>query len=106
MVSIPAPRPVGEDEEITLTGCLMPWSDTTNQPVFCRIAGTTKTCIPVFSTKEMLEDWSRVFGFSYDRIKHIDDGVDFLDSIPVEIDVILNPRQHDTLKVRYNLIKR
>lgn len=84
----------------------MPWNDETNQPAFIKVMGNDDTfTIPVFTTVEKLKQFSEDFGIPYDRIKHIDDGVEFLDSIPVEIEVIQDPYKHGD-KTRYRKVMR
>lgn len=100
-----SPRQIGLDENIVLTGCLMPWSDETNQPAFVFVIGESKPCIPLFTDQKKLNVFSEDFGLMFDRVKHIDDGFEFLDSIPKEVDIIYNPRKHED-KVRYKLVKR
>ena len=43
---------------------------------------------------------------SYDGIKLIEDGIEFLDSVPPDIVVILNLRFTDEGKVRYTQVQR
>lgn len=101
----PPRRLSGLTKDITLTHCLIPWIVATDQPCLVTVAGREGLSLPVFTTQKKLETFSQEFNVPYDKIKHIDDGIEFLDSIPKEIAVILDPRKHGN-KTRHTEILR
>jgi Family of unknown function (DUF6884) len=84
-----APAPTGAlmREFPSLTGCLLPWGEN-NQPALLGMPGTEALYLPVFSTLEKLAATMRRAGVAYAKVKHIDDGAEFLASLPPEVIVI------------------
>lgn len=99
----PPPAFIGDRlKEINITGYLFPWNN--GQPFFLKIEGSSSTYIPVFEDKNKLEE--AMDGIPFQKIKRIDDGGEFLDSIPVEYTVIVNLRKSSDGKCRYTQIFR
>lgn len=75
-----APRPVvgASDQPITLTGKLMPWEDKHNGPVLLNMPMSDAFYLPLFDTTEQLKGVLGRAGAPFDRIKQIEDGVEFV----------------------------
>ena len=102
MTDIPPPAYIGDRlKEVDVTGYLFPWN--AGQPFFLKIEGSDSTYIPVFENKEKLDD--AMDGIPYQKVKKIDDGWEFLDSIPLEYTVIVNLVKTEG-KCRYTQIFR
>lgn len=86
---IEGPKPTGRQSEIDLTGSLMPWKN--GQPVLLSVPGSTSFYLPLFSRGEQLESIMSRANTSYESIKQVSDGRDFLSSIPNDIKVMVNP---------------
>ncbi len=95
---IPPPKNIGDrSKEIDITGYLFPWKD--GQPFFMQMLGSKATYIPVFEDKIKLDIGMN--GIEYEKIKQIEDGQQFLDSIPTKYIVIVNLRYTSDGKCRY-----
>ena len=105
-MSTPPPKQVGPVKDLVLTGMLMPWKN--GQPSFVHMQGVGSTVfyLPLFDTEETLRAVLARADVSFDSIKHVDDGTDFLDSIPPEIIVILNLRFTDEGRIRFHQVQR
>ena len=101
-----APRPTGKPvEEVTLTGMLLPWK--AGDPVLLRMPACDDEFLPLFTREEDLREVLRQAGASFDSIKQVDDGREFLDSLPLMtgssrlLRVITNPRIVEQGRVRF-----
>ncbi|MDB4278055.1 hypothetical protein N9917_00335 [Deltaproteobacteria bacterium] len=103
----PAPHSIGPEREVTLTGMLMPWRKN-GQPAFLHLHGVSPDVfhIVLFADEDSLRSVLGRAGVSFDSIKLIEDGPDFLDSIPTDIQIIANLRFTEEGKVRYTEIRR
>jgi hypothetical protein len=87
---------------LNVTGHLFAWKD--NQPVIMRMPGTDDLFLAVYSTVEKLHAIHGGIGYT---IKRIDDGFEFLDSLPVEtpdghlLRVIVDPYYTPRRTVRF-----
>lgn len=75
--------------EHDLTGKFLPWRLDIDQPVLLRIENTL--FLPVYSTEEKLRSSMVIARQTRYKIKHIDDGRDFFDSVKGKIRVCLDP---------------
>lgn len=98
---IEAPKSTGKPpQEIVLTGCLIPWGR--GQPVLAHIMGLPSVFhLMVFSEEEKLKSFMSQAGIPFESVKQIDDGTEFLSSIPDDIVIIQNPRFTSEGKIRY-----
>lgn len=105
-MNIPAPIQVGPEKELTLTGMLMPWWG--GQPVLIHMlgAGSEVFYLPLFEEEHQLRSVLARAGISFASIKMVEDGPEFLDSIPPEIIVVTNLRFTDEGKVRFHQVQR
>ena len=99
-----APKYVGTSiQQVHLTGTLFPWCD--GMPVYLRMPGSPFLYLPCFTHESALRDVMRQAGVTFDKIKQIADGVEFMACFRVpeasNIRVILNPRYTPEGKVRY-----
>lgn len=101
---VPPPKVLSKPKEIDLTGMIYPESN--GQPVFLNIEGSPLTYIGLFRTKERLEQSMKEIKKDYDNIKEIMVGGEFLESIPKEITVIIDPRLTERGTVRYTQVER
>ena len=62
--------------------------------------------IPLFDTEEQLRKELEQAGVTFDTIKLVEDGVEFLDSIPPELIVITNLRHTPEGRVRFLQVRR
>lgn len=99
------PRPVGTPPRIVdITGHVIPWND---GPVLLTMAEADDNLyLPVFSTVEKLTDMMMLTEIAYQSIKRIDDRREFLDSLPADVRVIIDPHFHESGRVRYTEILR
>jgi hypothetical protein len=106
-----APRPVANAQirEINLTGYLFPWQEdaTWAAPVLMKLDGTNDFFLPLFSTLEKLHHMATLTAFDTSAIKRIDDGDEFLKSIPKELPtgqrlrIMIDPYRADDKKTRF-----
>lgn len=88
---LPLPRAGRPPLEVVLTGKLFPWRGT--GPVFLSVPGSEDLYVPLFSKASSLRAAMARLRVAFVSIKKIDDGHEFLDSIPaagVAIKVILD----------------
>lgn len=67
---------------------LLPWQLADEQPVFIKLEDVV--FVAVFTTEEKLTAAARIFNCSY-RIKQIDNGIEFLDSVTPHVRVMVDP---------------
>lgn len=103
---LPPPKRISDvAHEMTLTGYLsLFYSD--QQPVLLNMDGTDDLFLAVFSTKVKLDQYLRDYPTAYDKIIQIDDGDEFLGSIPKSIRVIGDPYKHGNMKIRFMELTR
>lgn len=101
-----APQRTGKPAgPVTLTGRLLAWKAGT--PVLLRMAGAPDAhYLACFSTPMLLERTMARLGASFDKIKRVDDGNEFLRSIPAAITVIVDPYWTDEGRVRFTQLLR
>lgn len=81
------PKRIGGIQSASIKGLLMPWKD--DQPVLITFMGSSAAYLPLFSTpQELVSGLLNVAEWT--SIKKIDDGLEFISSVPVEINVIMN----------------
>jgi len=101
-VFVPPPKPTGRTVPTvaTLTGCLFPWG-ADEQPVLLAMPGTDTDYLPVFTSADKLEVTMDTVKVAYAKIKQIMDSDEFLSSIPLDIEIIVDPWITLEGKVRY-----
>lgn len=106
MTEFPAPKQVGPEKELTLTGMLMPWKD--GQPALLHMLGTEASVyyLPLFEDPDQLRAVLARADVPFESIKQVEDGGEFLDSVPPDIVVVVNPRFTDEGKVRFFQVQR
>lgn len=102
--AFPPRRVVGAPvRSLDLTGMLLAFAD--GQPVLLRMPESEQLYLPCFGTiADLLEVLGRV-GAAHDRIKKIDDGPEFVTSIPPSVEVILNVRWKGS-RIRFTQVLR
>lgn len=101
-----APRSTGKAPvDIDLAGQLTPFYDN-GQPVLLNMPKSPHLYLPCFATADELRSAMGRAGVAFDRIKQIDDGPDFLASIPTSIIVITGLRFTDGGLVRFHQVFR
>lgn len=83
------PRPVGTPtREVTLSGLLFPWRILAGggEPVFVSMPGSEALYLACFENVDDLRDVLYRANVPFDSIKRIDDGGEFLESIPRRLD--------------------
>jgi hypothetical protein len=101
-----APKRTGKPVEvIELSGCLFPWDTETDQPVLVHMVGSGAFYLPVFSTEEKLRGMMKKLG-PFGKIKMIQDGREFLDSVPLDVIVIKDAWHTLTGTVRFTQVQR
>lgn len=98
-----APKPTGRYRDVSLTGCLIPWKG--GQPVFMSMPGSPLSYLATFTTEAKLRAVMVEIGIEIDSIKNIDDGTEFLSSIPLDVPVIIDPHRVGD-KTRWTEVKR
>lgn len=96
LAAAPPPSHVPETttRAIDLTTYLVPCHEN-RQPVLLSMPGTEDLFLATFSTPEALDLFRDMKVVRYARVVQVEDGREFLDSIPREIRVIVDPRPHD-----------
>ncbi len=101
-----APRSTGKaPEEIILTGKLVPFM-ADEQPLFLNMPLSPHDYIACFATENALRSFMARAKVAFDKIKHIDDGTEFLVSIPHEVVVIVDPWWTEQGTVRFHQLFR
>jgi hypothetical protein len=90
-------------QALDLAGMLLLWRG--EQPVLIGIAGAG-FAVPLFTTKEKLEEAAKLYELPFDRIKTVDDQDEFLVSIPPEVLVVVDPWTTPQGTVRYLQVLR
>lgn len=106
--NIPPPKPVGPLRSVELSGKLLPFTEKgpNGQPHYMMVPGSPHNYLPCFDTEKQLDTIMEKVGITNYVVKKIDDGVEFLESIPKEIKVALNFREVEGGKVRWTEIQR
>ena len=96
--------------DVNLTGYLSLFLQGTNmtgaQPVWLEQPGSPHLYLAVFSSKERIDIFLVDYPISYDKIIHIDDGLEFISSIPREYKIIIDPYKHTNGRMRYSEVFR
>lgn len=98
----PYPVPGVEPQDVSLAGKLIPWDDEENQPILLRVPDSEEPYLVLFSGVESLRVFLGLLGVRVDRIKRVDDPVDFLSSLHPSIHVIVDPYFTLEGKVRFH----
>lgn len=98
------PKQVGELKPVSLTDKLIPFIGT--QPHFMGVTGSSDLYLPCFDKQEQLEEIMEKVEITEYTIKRIENGAEFLESIPADIKVALNFRILENGKVRWTEIQR
>jgi len=105
-----APRPTGRFTDITLTGCLVPFRGSVpagnEQPSMLAVPGSPHSYVPVFSTLAKLALFMDRSAMPYENVKKIDDGSEFLASIPEWIPIMYDPYYTPENRVRWLEVQR
>lgn len=106
-----APRSVSDElKEVSLTGMLVPWK--ASQPVLLSMPMSDAFYLPAFDSEEGLRSLMGQAAVPFDNIKVIEDGAEFLASIPdhspegAPLKIILNPRFTERGTVRFTEIRK
>jgi hypothetical protein len=91
-------------EELSLTGKVFPWEG--DAPVFLELPGSPHLWLPCFTDPSQLRAFLERGGITHDRVKHIDEQWEFLDSFPrkdgdKEIRFMVDPFHTPQGTVRY-----
>lgn len=100
----PPRRTEKSPEDVVLTGLLFAWRN--GQPVLVHVIGSLQFHLFLFDSAEKLREELASIGAAFDSIKQVDDGPEFLASIPPEIVVALNLHHTKEGKVRYTQVLR
>jgi hypothetical protein len=101
----PPPAALSAPFELDIDGYILPLRR--GQPVWLEIPGLPGHALPIFSDQAALDRAEvELPGFSYDRRQKIDDGPEFLSSIPQNIDVIIDPWITERQTTRYRRVYR
>lgn len=98
------PRPIGTPRTVDITGHVLAWGD--GEPVLMVMMGSSDLCVPIFSTVEKLVAMMTLTRIDYQSIKQIDDPHEFLDSVPPDLRVVIDPHFHENGRIRYTEILR
>lgn len=87
-----APRRTGKDpQELDLTDMFVPFYDN-GQPCLLNLPMSPHEYLPCFDTTEQLRRVLERGEVAYDRIKKIDNGREFMVSVPPEVIIVVNMR--------------
>jgi hypothetical protein len=102
----PPPKSLGIEREISLTGMLFAVNE--DKLVLVNMAGVAKAVayLPLFETPEQLEATLGKVDIVYTGIKQVQEGIEFLDSLPPELVVITNLRLTEEGKTRFTQVQR
>lgn len=105
MVTDP-PKQVGPVKELVLTGMLMPWAN--GQPVLLNMMGVGAMVLylPLFDDPDQLRSVLERAGVGFESIKQVEDGPEFLDSVPRDIIIVVNLRFTEEGRIRYHQVQR
>lgn len=96
-----APKPTGKPAApVSLTGTLIPWSSE-DQPVLLNMPGSRHFYLPCFTTEDRLREMMGRAGISFQKIKQVDDGPEFLTSVSPSARVIVDPHLLENGRVRF-----
>ncbi len=90
LAQAPPPNRTGRPPtNIVLTGKLLPWEQ--GKPALMKLVGSPHIYLPCFSTEEKLREMMGRAEIPFEKIKQIDDGDEFSDSVPRYIKIIVDP---------------
>jgi hypothetical protein len=105
--AIPPPNPTGKPpQDLTLTGMLMPWCGDRPALVHMHGVGEGVFYLPLFDEEDKLRTVLARANVPFKSIKLVEDGFEFLDSIPPDIVVITNLRFTDEGRIRFMQVQR
>jgi hypothetical protein len=94
---------------VNVSGTLLPYHN--GEPVLLRFFGAGYLYLPLFSTEERLREIMARIGAPFDQIKQVNDGPDFMESLPARLDerqlqVIMDPHFLENGRIRFLQIPR
>ena len=97
-------------EDVNLSGAFIPW-DADDQPCYVAMVSGDPDhpliAIPAFHSLSELAAAVRQFDLQPDHVKTITNGAEFLQSVPRDIEVVMNPRiEPERGTVVYTLVLR
>lgn len=99
------PRPTGKAPELVdITGYILPVDDA-RQPAWLHCVGMGLV-LPVFSTMAALDLACRHYPLNHTRLQRIDDGHEFVRSIPEDVPIVIDVRPSDRGTVLFTLVQR
>jgi len=87
---------------LRLTGYVIGWSS--RGPALLRSPDGSKRYLPVFSSADKLTDFATSSGWPPVDVKKISQGRDFIDLVPADIEIIVDP--HFTAEGRLRYMRR
>jgi hypothetical protein len=98
------PRPTGRYSELDLRGYVLPWFE--GQPSRIGLTGMGDA-LPIFSTQAAFERAiDEGMPIPYEKLKQIDDGPEFLSSVPGWLPVVVDLHYSERGTVLFKEIKR
>lgn len=82
---VEGPKPTGRTKNLYVTGKIFPWSK--GQPVLLSMPGSPHLYLPLFDTIEELEEVMKRGGCSWQSVKQVDDGGEFLTTLLRQKDI-------------------
>lgn len=89
--------------DVSLDGYLFGWAD--DQPALFSMPGVDVPIIACFTSAPSLRAFHERAGVPFERIKQIDNGAEFLESVDGFADVILDPHYTPEGRVRFRLVQ-
>ena len=107
MTERPAPHQIGKPREVTLTGMLLPWHNGGVSLIELPGEGAaTLRAVAAFSTIDKLREAVRAVDIPCTSVKGITDHWEFLQSIPRELLVVIDPWITPERTTRYMQVLR
>lgn len=95
-----APAPTGVPPKVvSLIGKIIPW--TAEQPVLLSMPASPYRYLPCFTDPDKLHAFMQEAKIGVERVKKIDEQHDFLDSLPLDVRVVLDPYFLPNGRVRF-----
>ena len=104
--AFPPPRQVGPERSVSLTGLLFAVRGPNMVLVNMFGDSTMSLHLPLFAGPEQLREVLHRVGIEFDGIKQVEDGHEFLQSVPPDIVVVTNLRFTPEGKTRYTQVQR
>ncbi len=102
--AFPPPKSLGTERELTLTGML--FAVRNNDLVLLNMYGVTANIqyLALFSEPDQLQSVLARAGVPFTGIKQVEDGREFLDSVPPDLVIITDLRFTDEGKIRFTQV--